>query len=157
MDGFQILDVKNEGDGRPLLGGIPEDLTGRPILGGEHEEEVDEHPNLGVGDRSPVSREEEVGRPIPSVAHDEVDCMPNEHFLYSLKDFQPFESHTYRGKLLNLKMFQSSAMLDLMPAGIVGETRQWVTPFISNVKLQTAFLAYTRLPGSYEKLNYLPM
>ena len=30
---------------------------------------------------------------------DKADGMPDDHYLYSLKDFQPFESNTYRGKM----------------------------------------------------------
>lgn len=115
-------------------------------MGGAHDE------CLILGD----AHEEVDGLPILGGAHDEVDGMPNEHFLYSLKDFQPFESNTYRGKLdcigqKRLPMISNA----LMTIGIVGETRQWVTPFVSNVKLQTAFLAYTKLPSAYEKLNEL--
>lgn len=32
---------------------------------------------------------------------DESDGMPDEHYLYSLKDFQPFQSTTYFGELVN--------------------------------------------------------
>lgn len=61
--------------------------------------------------------------------------MPDEHYLYSLKDFQPFESSTY--------------------LGILEETQGWVNPFAANAKLQAAFFKYTKLPGTYEKLNDL--
>ncbi len=35
--------------------------------------------------------------PSAQVGQDEMDGDIDEHFLYSLKDFQPFESTTYRG------------------------------------------------------------
>ena len=33
----------------------------------------------------------------------ETDSMPDEHYLYSLKDFQPFESKTYRGEFFRAR------------------------------------------------------
>ena len=85
---------------------------------------------------------------------DDPDGMPNEHYLYSLKDFQPFESTTYRGKSEALYVLELQTLVDL-GAGIYDETKKWIVPFVSNEKLRSAFFEYTKLPGAYEKLNDL--
>ena len=41
------------------------------------------------------------------------------------------------------------------PSGILTETRKWVGPFVANSKLRSAFFEYSKLPGTYEKLNEL--
>jgi hypothetical protein len=59
----------------------------------------------------------------------------NQHYIYSLKDFQCFASNTYEGA--------------------IAESRGWVRPVQANQPLKEALLAYIKPPNSHQKLRTL--
>ena len=59
----------------------------------------------------------------------------DEHYVYSLKDFQAFNSSTYQG--------------------IMAEVDLWVRPVIGDKALHSAFLGYLQPPKLLEKLTKL--
>ncbi|XP_064394144.1 uncharacterized protein LOC135341496 [Halichondria panicea] len=69
--------------------------------------------------------------------NEEVPMNPqlDQRYVYSLKDFQPFESITYDG--------------------IHTEVQQWIKPLVSNKKLHSLFLEYVAPPKTPEKLQKL--